>query len=83
MHYKNQKQKLTHKETELLHLLSLHLNQELERNVALKLIWGDESFFTARSMDVYISKLRKYLKFDNRIKIINLHGKGYKMIFAK
>ncbi|MCI0513442.1 response regulator transcription factor [candidate division KSB1 bacterium] len=72
-------QKLTDKEAELLRLLCLHQNQMLEREVALKLIWGDDNFFNARSMDVYISKLRKYLKADTRIEITNIHGKGFKL----
>ncbi len=78
--YKNMTQKLTHKEAELLKLLCLNLNQILEREIALKQIWGDDSFFTARSMDVYITKLRKYLSDDDRIEIINVHGRGFKMI---
>lgn len=72
--------KLTHKETELLKLLCLHQNALLEREVALKLIWGDDTFFNARSMDVFISKLRKYLNRDAGIEIVNVHGRGYKMI---
>jgi DNA-binding response OmpR family regulator len=78
--YKNMTQKLTHKEAELLKLLCLNLNQILEREIALKQIWDDDSFFAARSMDVYITKLRKYLSGDDRIEIINVHGKGFKMI---
>ncbi len=72
-------QKLTDKESELLRLLCMHQNQILEREVALNLIWGDDSFFNARSMDVYISKLRKYLKKDTRIEITNVHGKGFRL----
>ncbi len=79
--HQQQQQKLTHKESELLRLLCLNLNQILDREIALKQIWGDDSFFTARSMDVYITKLRKYLKDDDRIEIMNVHGKGFKMIF--
>ena len=75
----NKTQKLTHKESELLRLLCLQKNQVLERDMALKHIWGDNSFFTARSMDVYISKLRKYLSNDSRIEIVNVHGKGYRL----
>lgn len=74
--------KLTHKETELLRLLCMHQNAILEREVALKLIWGDDSFFNARSMDVYITKLRKYLQDDDRILINNIHGKGFKLIVS-
>ncbi len=73
-------QKLTNKEAELLRLLCLHKNQELSREIALKQIWEEDSFFTARSMDVYISKLRKYLKDDTQVEIINIHGKGYKLV---
>ena len=72
--------KLTSKEAELLRLLCLNLNQTLDRSVALKNIWGEESYFSGRSMDVFISKLRKYLKHDNRIEIINIHGRGFKLI---
>jgi len=78
--YKEKKQKLTHKESELLRLLCFNLNQILDREIALKQIWGDDSFFTTRSMDVYITKLRKYLRNDDRIEIMNIHGKGFKMI---
>jgi len=76
----NTQKKLTHKESELLRLLCLHGNHILKREIALNYIWKDDSFFTARSMDVYISKLRKYLKDDERIEIKNLHGQGFKMI---
>jgi len=73
-------QKLTTKETELLKLLCNNLNQVLERNFALKAIWIDDNYFNARSMDVYITKLRKYLKPDKNVQIINVHGKGYKLV---
>ena len=72
--------KLTTKESELLSLLCAHVNEILERNFALKTIWIDDNYFNARSMDVYITKLRKKLKEDPSIEIINLHGKGYKLI---
>lgn len=72
--------KLTTKECELLTLLCAHANDVLERNYALKLIWNEDSYFNARSMDVYITKLRKLLKDDPRVEIINIHGKGYKLI---
>jgi len=74
--------KLTTKEAELLELLSAHKNSILERNYALKLIWKDDNYFNARSMDVYITKLRKHLKKDESIEIINVHGKGYKLIVS-
>ncbi|MDE6695889.1 MAG: response regulator transcription factor [Muribaculaceae bacterium] len=73
-------QKLTTKESELLGLLCSHVNDILERNYALKTIWVDDNYFNARSMDVYITKLRKLLKSDPAIEIINIHGKGYKLI---
>ncbi|MDR2496074.1 MAG: response regulator transcription factor [Tannerellaceae bacterium] len=72
--------KLTTKESELLNLLCAHANEILERNYALKTIWVDDNYFNARSMDVYITKLRKLLKDDPSIEIINIHGKGYKLI---
>ena len=73
-------QKLTTKESELLALLCSHVNEILERNFALKSIWIDDNYFNARSMDVYITKLRKLLRDDPNIEIINIHGKGYKLI---
>jgi DNA-binding response OmpR family regulator len=72
--------KLTTKESELLALLCAHVNQVLERELALKTIWIDDNYFNARSMDVYITKLRKHLKSDPRIEINNVHGKGYRLI---
>ena len=72
--------KLTTKESELLSLLCAHVNEILERNFALKTIWIDDNYFNARSMDVYITKLRKHLKAEPSIEIINIHGKGYKLI---
>lgn len=73
-------QKLTTKESELLQLLCSNANKVLERNFALKTIWVDDNYFNARSMDVYITKLRKYLKGDPSVEIMNIHGKGYKLI---
>ncbi|MBN1596719.1 MAG: response regulator transcription factor [Bacteroidales bacterium] len=73
-------QKLTTKETDLLKLLCLNKNSVLERNFALKAIWIDDNYFNARSMDVYIAKLRKYLKDDPSVEIINIHGKGFKLL---
>lgn len=72
--------KLTTKESELLTLLCSHANEILQRDFALKTIWIDDNYFNARSMDVYITKLRKHLKDDDQIEIINIHGKGYKLI---
>jgi len=72
--------KLTSKENDLLKLLSLNKNQTLERSIALKMIWKDDSYFNARSMDVYIAKLRKLLKEDPNIQILTIHGQGFKLI---
>ena len=72
--------KLTTKESELLKLLCQNPNEVLERNYALKVIWSDDNYFNARSMDVYITKLRKHLKIDPSVEIMNVHGKGYKLI---
>ena len=72
--------KLTTKESELLGLLCAHRNEILQRDYALKTVWSDDNYFNARSMDVYITKLRKHLKPDPNIEIINIHGKGYKLI---
>jgi two-component system, OmpR family, response regulator len=72
--------KLTTKESELLELLCRHPNEILERNFALKAIWIDDNYFNARSMDVYITRLRKYLGEDTSVKILNVHGRGYKLL---
>lgn len=72
--------KLTTKESELLSLLCAHANDILQRDFALRTIWIDDNYFNARSMDVYITKLRKHLKDDENVQIINIHGKGYKLI---
>ena len=77
---RNESVKLTTKESDLLKLLCRHRNEVLERNFALKSIWVDDNYFNARSMDVYITKLRKYLKKDPSVSILNVHGKGYKLI---
>lgn len=71
---------LTTKESELLTLLCAHANDILQREFALKTIWSDDNYFNARSMDVYITKLRKLLQSDPSVEIINIHGKGYKLI---
>ena len=75
--------KLTTKECELLSLLVQNANSILERNYALKTIWVEDNYFNARSMDVYITKLRKLLKDDPNVEIINIHGKGYKLIIPE
>lgn len=80
---RDQSIKLTTKENDLLHLLYRNKNAILDRNFALKKIWGDDSYFNGRSMDVYITKLRKHLKADPEIQIINEHGKGFKLILGK
>lgn len=79
----NDKQtKLTTKEAELLTLLSNKKNELLQRDYALKSIWIDDNYFNARSMDVYITKLRKHLKDDPNVEILNVHGKGYKLVIT-
>ena len=75
--------KLTTKEAELLTLLSNKANDLLPRDYALKAIWIDDNYFNARSMDVYITKLRKHLKGDPNVEILNVHGKGYKLVIAE
>jgi two-component system, OmpR family, response regulator len=76
-------QKLTTKENELLKLLAGNINEMVERNFALTAVWGDDSYFNGRSMDVYIAKLRKYLAGDNKIEIVNVHGRGFKLVVNK
>jgi len=78
--FRDQQISLTTKESELLELLYRHRNEILERNYALKSIWIDDNYFNARSMDVYITRLRKYLKKDPAVKILNIHGRGYRLI---
>lgn len=72
--------KLTTKENELLSLLCSHANEILKRNDALRTIWIDDNYFNARSMDVYITKLRKHLKEDDQVEIINIHGQDRKSV---
>ena len=79
----DEQRKLTTKESELLTLLCTHANEILQRDYALKTIWIDDNYFNARSMDVYITKLRKHLKDDENVEIINIHGKGYKLIMPE
>ena len=76
----NDERKLTTKESELLYLLVKNQNAVLERDAALKYVWGDDNYFNGRSMDVYIAKLRKYLKPDPSIEIVNVHGRGFKLL---
>ncbi|OQX75283.1 MAG: DNA-binding response regulator [Bacteroidetes bacterium 4484_249] len=76
-------QKLTSKESELLRMLCENANEVLDRSIALKKIWFDDSYFNARSMDVYVTKLRKYLKADPNIELLNVHGVGFKLVINK
>ncbi len=80
LQYKDEVTKLSHRESELLFYLYQHKNELLERNWILKKLWGDTDYFNARSMDVYISKLRKKLHHDTSVEIINIRGFGYKLI---
>lgn len=71
---------LTTKEADLLKLLCLNSNDVLDRHFALRTVWQNDSYFSARSMDVYIAKLRKHLKEDPKVEILNIHGRGFKLI---
>ncbi|GGH80335.1 DNA-binding response OmpR family regulator [Filimonas zeae] len=73
-------QTLSPKENELLKMLAEHKNDLLPRERALKKIWGSDTYFNGRSMDVYIAKLRKYVKEDNNIEIVNIHGNGFRLV---
>ena len=73
-------QKLSPKESKLLRLLALHKNDLMPRELALTKIWRDDNYFTSRSMDVYIAKLRKYLKDDDQVEILNIHGEGFRLV---
>lgn len=72
--------KLTTKESQLLKLLAKNKHEVLDRQAALRAIWGDDNYFNGRSMDVYIAKLRKILRSDEAIEIMNIHGKGFKLL---
>ncbi|MBT8253083.1 MAG: response regulator transcription factor [Flavobacteriaceae bacterium] len=72
--------KLSPKENDLLRLLALHENDLMPRELALTKIWRDDNYFTSRSMDVYIAKLRKYLKVDENVEILNIHGEGFRLV---
>jgi DNA-binding response OmpR family regulator len=74
------KEKLSPKEAQLLRLFAVHLNDILPRSEALTKIWGEDNYFTARSMDVFVTKLRKYLKADENIEIVNIHGNGFQLL---
>lgn len=77
---KSSEHRLTSRESELLRLLCLHQNETLQRGLALKEIWGDENYFSGRSMDVFVSKLRKYLAEDDSVQILNIHGQGFRLV---
>ncbi|MFA0962192.1 response regulator transcription factor [Roseivirga sp. BDSF3-8] len=72
--------KVTTREADLLRLLCLHKNQTLPRSYALKEIWNDDSYFNARTMDVYVTKLRKLLRFEPRAEIVTVHGEGFRLL---
>ena len=76
----DKEQKLSPKEAQLLELLAINPNELISREMALKKIWGADDYFTARSMDVYITKLRKYLSEDPELHIKNIHGAGFQLI---
>lgn len=73
-------QRLSPKEAALLALLCVHLNDVLPREIALRKIWNDDNYFTARSMDVFITKIRKYIKEDSNVELMNIHGNGYRLV---
>jgi DNA-binding response OmpR family regulator len=72
--------KLSPKENELLKMLILHKNDLMPRELALTKIWRDDNYFTSRSMDVYIAKVRSYLKADENVEILNIHGEGFRLV---
>jgi DNA-binding response OmpR family regulator len=80
LEYEADKQKLTSKEAAILKLFCENINQPLSRSFILKMVWGDDSYFNARSMDVYLTKLRKHLRHDDTVQIVNLHGEGFKLL---
>lgn len=79
----NETIKLSSKETELLHILAGHINQLVNRNTILEKVWGNDDYFSAKSMDVYISKIRKMLKGDATIELLNAYGVGFKLVVNK
>lgn len=79
-HKGGEPRKLSPKENKLLKLLAIYKNDLLPREMALTKIWRDDNYFTSRSMDVYIAKLRKYLKPDEKVQIINIHGEGFRLV---
>lgn len=75
-----EKEKLSPKEAQLLRMFAVYMNDILPRSEALTKIWGEDNYFTARSMDVFVTKLRKYLKKDENIEIVNIHGNGFQLL---
>lgn len=75
-----EKEKLSPKEAQLLRMFAMYMNDILPRSEALTKIWGEDNYFTARSMDVFVTKLRKYLKKDENIEIVNIHGNGFQLL---
>jgi DNA-binding response OmpR family regulator len=74
-----EERKLTKKEADVLRLLCMHTDQVLARELVLNMVWGDDTYFLGRSLDVFISRLRKYLKLDPDVRIVNVHGVGFKL----
>ena len=79
----NEPTKLSPKESELLKMMALYENDLMPRELALTKIWREDNYFTSRSMDVYIAKLRKYLKEDPNVEILNIHGEGFRLVVKK
>lgn len=79
-HSNGKKEKLSPKEAQLLRLFALNMNEVLSRSEALTKIWTEDNYFTARSMDVFVTKLRKYLSIDDSLEIVNIHGSGFRLI---
>jgi two-component system OmpR family response regulator len=81
--HKGEPKKLTTKENELFYLLVKNQEDVLDRNEALRQVWGDDNYFNGRSMDVYITKLRKYVANSEKVEILNVHGKGFRLLVKK
>ncbi len=79
LNHPNEERRLTKKEAAVLKLLCMHMDQVLPRELLLNMVWGDDSYFLGRSLDVFISRLRKYLNHDGRVRIVNVHGVGFKL----
>jgi DNA-binding response OmpR family regulator len=75
----SEERKLTKKEADVLRLLCMHRDQVLPRELVLNMVWGDDTYFLGRSLDVFISRLRKYLRSDPTVQIVNVHGVGFKL----